>query len=414
MLTERGVEQTPWNASPIPGSDATGLGTVGQITRFDNTVHTLMGEGTPIGKHSTMRIISSMPRVAVLALDGEPLMPSKASRVRKWIKNGKAVPIRTDLGLFAVVLLVEPHTRCVQDIVLGLDPGSSFTGIAVSSRRAILYGCNLELPTWVHDRVTKRRELRKNRRLRKCRRRKPRFSNRSKPKLVPTILSKKQFEIRIVKELAKTYPIQTIAIENVCFNHADKHFGKNFSLVEVGKVWQHMQLREISNLVMFYGWETSERRKIMGLKKNKHKNHRCANSHVTDAISLTSLVLGLVETKNPFPFNVLRRPAYSKRKLHLEKPSKGGIRRRYGGTTTPFEIRKGDYIEATWKGKKVRGYISGYSKKYVVISDFEWKRIGTYSIENIKLLKRNCGMTNTTIQILSGTTHHIPWRDSDG
>lgn len=48
-----------------------------------------------------------MIRVPVLSPDGEPLMPAKASRVRRWLKAGKAKVVHNDLGIFQVQLIEE-------------------------------------------------------------------------------------------------------------------------------------------------------------------------------------------------------------------------------------------------------------------------------------------------------------------
>ena len=76
-------------------------------------------------------------------------MPTKASRARRWIREGKAKPVRTKLGIFAVQLTREPSGRDKQPVVLGIDPGSKYTGVAVATKNAILYSYNLELPTTV-------------------------------------------------------------------------------------------------------------------------------------------------------------------------------------------------------------------------------------------------------------------------
>ena len=74
----------------------------------------------------------------------------------------------------------------------------------------------------------------------------------------------------------------------------------------------------------------------MGLNKLCSKNARAPESHISNAIALCSL-LGEIKV-TPFHFDIVRRPKYSRRKLHLEQLSKSGIGRQYGGTTNSQRI----------------------------------------------------------------------------
>ena len=404
--SNQSIGRTPRDTSLIPCSEAVSLEDTGSVT--SDTAYTVV-EGTLSGertesKHSEKRIISNL-RVPVLAPDGEPLMPTKASRARRWIKEGKAKAIRTKLGIFAVQLTEEPSGREKQSVVMGIDPGSKYTGIAVVSKRTIFCGYNLELPDYIHLRMDKRRELRRSRRYRKCRRRECRFLNRIGHKIAPSILARKQLELRTVTELARLYPISDIAMEDVRFNHYNKRYGKFFSQVEIGKKWLVRELRKIAAVEMFDGWETSVKRKELGLKKSSKKDARIPEAHVSDAVSLCALILNEV-TQTQFEFDILRRPKYSRRKLHLEQPAKGGIRRQYGGTTTPFVFRKGDYVEATQGKRTVRGWVSGYTKNMISVSDFDWKRLGQFVVSKVRLLERNSGLLLKNKEVKKGEFLH--------
>ncbi len=88
------------------------------------------------------------------------------------------------------------------------------------------------------------------------------------------------------------------------------------------------------------------------------------------------------------PFFVIRRPPYSRRQLHLTVPAKGGVRRKYGGSTTRHGVRKGDLVDSP----KGIGYVSGDTEKLVSVSDASWKRLGQISASKVKLIRRSNGL----------------------
>ncbi|NES71715.1 MAG: hypothetical protein F6K24_44200 [Okeania sp. SIO2D1] len=49
-----------------------------------------------------------MIRIPVQNPDGSPVMPTKASRVRRWVKQGKATEHWNDADLYYVRLVAEP------------------------------------------------------------------------------------------------------------------------------------------------------------------------------------------------------------------------------------------------------------------------------------------------------------------
>ena len=78
--------------------------------------------------------------------------------------------------------------------------------------------------------------------------------------------------------------------------------------------------------------------------------------------------------------------------------SKGGNRRKYGGTVTRHGYRKGDYVEATQGNKTYRGWVSGDTKTQVSVSDFNWKRLGQFSKNKVQLIRRSIGLIITVVK----------------
>jgi hypothetical protein len=239
------------------------------------------------------------PRVPVISPSGEPLMPTTASRARRWIERGKAKPFWNDLGVWCVQLLVEPTGTQTQDIVIGSDPGKRYSGIAVQSAKYTLFMSHLVLMGFipkqgtaiagVKEKMSYRSMLRRGRRGRRIDRskvfklrnhRQKRFSNRKKTKLAPSIRSNRQLEIRVISELARIYPIKSIRVEKVradvdrTSGRKGAKSGKGFSPLMVGQVWMIEQLCLIAQVVTIEGWQkdgngTSQVREHLKLIKNK-------------------------------------------------------------------------------------------------------------------------------------------------
>jgi hypothetical protein len=74
-----------------------------------------------------------MFRVPVVSYDNKPLMPTKSSRARKWVSEGKAVGKWSDIGIYYVQFLA-PTGNETQPIVVGVDPGKSYALRYVSAQ----------------------------------------------------------------------------------------------------------------------------------------------------------------------------------------------------------------------------------------------------------------------------------------
>jgi hypothetical protein len=104
--------------------------------------------------------------VPVIDSARHPLMPTTASRARRWIKSGEATPF-FKRGIFCVRLNREPLSRGKQEIAVGIDPGSKKEGYTVKSEAHTYLNINADAVTWVKDAVETRRNMRRVRRYRK-------------------------------------------------------------------------------------------------------------------------------------------------------------------------------------------------------------------------------------------------------
>jgi Holliday junction resolvasome RuvABC endonuclease subunit len=360
-------------------------------------------------------------RVPVVDKDNKPLMPTTPARARKWVESGKAIKRWSDCGQFYVQLTREPSGRGTQDIVIGIDPGKKFSGIGVQSTKFTLYTAHLILPfQTVGERMNARRLMRRGRRGRRINRqvdfskrshRQKRFDNRPQGKLPPSIRANRQLELRIVSQLCKIYPVTEIRYEYVradvdlTSGRKKAKSGKGFSAVMVGQKWMLKQLEQFTPVATVEGYETASTRKYLGLTKNKaDKSKSEFNTHAVDGVAIASSHFveyrqyrttkidgadwfGSV-TITPATFKVIRRPPYSRRQLHLMVPSQGGLRRKYGGSTTRHGLRKGDLVNSP----KGIGYVSGDTEKQISVSDANWKRLGQIASSKVQLIRRSNGL----------------------
>ncbi len=364
-------------------------------------------------------------RVPVVDKNGKPLMPTKPSRARKWLRDGKAVGKWNKLGQYYLELAFEPSGTETQPIAVGNDPGKKYSGIGVQSRKFTLFTAHLILPfETVKKRMEQRAMMRRSRRGRRINRslpfkerahRQKRFSNRKNKKVPPSILANRQLEIRVISELCKVYPISSIVYEYVkadvdlTSGRKKAKSGQGFSAVMVGQKWAIEQLSKLAPVTTKLGWETSNLRKHLGLEKQKHsKGDAIPANHAVDGVALAASEFvdylpffdslgrghcwqGDVTITNA-PFRVIRRPPISRRQLHLMMPAKGGIRRKYGGTVTRHGLRKGDLVKALKAGQVYFGWVSGDTKTQVSVSNFDWKRLGQFSASKVSLLQRSTGL----------------------
>ena len=353
------------------------------------------------------------PRVPVLSTTGKPLMPTKASRARKMVRDGKAKVVQNDLQMFCIQLTYKTNSENTQPISIGVDPGSHFTGIAAQSKLATHCGFNLDLP---REKVTKRLEeraiLRRTRRGRRIRRsipfklrnhRQKRFSNRKGLEIVPSIKSSKQLELRIIKEVSKLLPVTHVVVEKITTSKS-----KGFTRAVQGNNWLIKQLiiyYPFLEILEFKGHQTFNLRNHLGLSKSKDKEAKDASAHVNDAIALAVSVFRSYKKCNltniadfvgevnltSFYFRCVSRLNTRPHKLQVIQFSKGGIRRSYRGSSKVHSFNNGDLVRYQSKRKTLVGYTQS-NDLYNFVKG-KWKRIKQLtSDKNLTKVKNTCNL----------------------
>jgi hypothetical protein len=312
------------------------------------------------------------------------------------VRDGVAKKCWDKLGVFYIQML-RPVGEVFQDIALAIDPGSQYDGYAIASEKETQLKGMAVLPSKVQEKIKNRREMRRGRRFRKTRRRKKRFNNRKRKSgwIAPSQFAKVQLRLTIAKELCKIFPINTIVVEDVRFNHYKKRWGKFFSTVEIGKTFVYKELEALGRLLTMEGWQTAKARESYGIAKSSRKDALRPESHANDAVAICcELYQNKVDT--PSPFFVFRRFEFVRRSLHRQNFKRGGVRQNFGGTTNGTYFRKGDYVEAVFGKKTFRGWVCGLpteKTKLVAVCNAEGKRLGQCSQALVKMLRRSTGMS---------------------
>lgn len=140
-------------------------------------------------------------------------MPCKPVKARKLLRDGKAKVINR--CPFTIQLLWDCEEN-IQSITVGIDKGSHATGISCVANGQILLSGEIHHRTDIKDKMTARRNNRRNRRSRKWYRA-PRFNNRASSRrsgrLPPSIRANVEEVIRVVRQIP--LPIGELIIEYV-------------------------------------------------------------------------------------------------------------------------------------------------------------------------------------------------------
>ena len=152
-------------------------------------------------------------KVYVRNQDGAPLMPCTPAKARKLLRAGKARVVARSPFTIQLGWQCEGH---VQPVVVGIDKGSSVTGISCVGNGAVLLAAEIHHRRDVKEKLDTRRAHRRDRRNRKWYR-PARFLNRASSKqsgrLPPSIKTNIEEVIRVVRLLP--LPISQIVVVDV-------------------------------------------------------------------------------------------------------------------------------------------------------------------------------------------------------
>jgi hypothetical protein len=302
--------------------------------------------------------------VPVVDLDNKPLMPTTSRRAFRWIKSRKATPFYKK-GVFCVRLNVKPSDNKMQDIVVGIDPGSKREAYTVKSESHTYVNVLSNTPDWVKESVTQRREMRRARRFRNTRYREARFNNRKTKKLAPSTKARWQLKLNMCIWLKKMFPITHFVVEDIkaaTWKNAKK-WNTSFSPLQIGKKWFYSELEKLGRLYIKEGWETKELRDSVGLKKSKAKLADKFECHNVDSWVLANYVVGghiLPDNTKIIHYVPIR---FHRRQLHALQFVKDGDRREYGSTRS-LGFKRGSLVKHKKYGLC---YVGGHSKKRITL-----------------------------------------------
>lgn len=282
--------------------------------------------------------------VPVVSSNGKPLMPCHPSRARKLVTKGKAV--KKWLKGFFYIQLLDREDGETQEVCVGVDPGSKREGFTVLSSTRTFLNINAHARDGkvIKKAVERRANARRARRGRNTPCRKPRFLNRARKGWIPpSAKAQWQLKLNIVKHLMRLYPVTQVAVEDVAAvsKKGSCCWNSNFSPIQVGKNYLYRELKNLGlEVTTFKGVETAALRTKLGLRKTSSKLAEVFSAHCVDSWVLANQLLGQRATVDLTELVTLIPLTYARRQLHVFNWTKGGVRRREGGTLS-LGVQKG-------------------------------------------------------------------------
>ena len=199
-------------------------GTMSEFPKTDSHQGDFVNQGRIMRRRSDDP--TNQNTVPVLDVDGRPLMPTRPSRARRLMRQGRARKLWRR-NVFCVQITDvdanDPKVE-VEGVALNVDPGAKATGIAVVSdadqgRRAHALFEFRHRGSRVKNRMDRRRAFRRSRRGR-LRNRQPRFANRTRPEgwLPPSVLTRLANTETWIRRLCGIFPVNFVRVEAARFD----------------------------------------------------------------------------------------------------------------------------------------------------------------------------------------------------
>jgi hypothetical protein len=229
--------------------------------------------------------------------------------------------------------------------------------------------------------------LRKNRRSRKtpCRQNR---ENRARGSLAPSTKARWQAKLRMTDIFRKLIPIIDYVVEDIkAKTRGQKRWDQSFSPLEIGKKWFYSELGKVGKVHLKSGFDTYTMRNELGLKKTNDKMSEKFSAHNVDSWVLANcLVGGHLKPDNEGLVHLVPLRCH-RRQLHVLQPSKNGIRKKYGGTSS-LGFKRGSLVSHKKHGVV---YVGGTRDGRITVHSMETgERLSRkIKVEDCKLLTYN-------------------------
>lgn len=318
------------------------------------------------------------------------LTPTTRGRAYYLVTHNKAVWFKDKRGTTCIRMKVEPSGDVIDEVILGIDPGTLYDGYTASTNKGqfnseFIYTDKEKNRNFIKENSNKRRGNRRLKRNR-LRHRKIRFNNRIGNKESNTSVYYRQHRQNQIKYFKKLFNVNEIVIEDVKFNHFKYDNGKSFSPLEVGKNKLYNWIRTLGiEPQLVAGYDTANERKSYFGDDPKLKNKSLDSfyTHSIDSFILTRFV-DSYQLLNKVTHYWHRRKMINRRELTKFK-NKVRLNKFYYRYDKGGEIRIAHHYS---KLKKIRVKVNDNKSNHG-----PWNYMYTNVVETFKKFKPNYGGT---------------------